>query len=113
MRNREKYHPNWEDIIRPEILKRDQYKCQNCGLEHRGLYLVDEKGKHIKIDKEEYIEALRNNEKTKKIFLQVAHLDHNPKNNNYENLKSLCPKCHLDYDRIQNQIKRKCNLTKN
>lgn len=106
MRNKENYHPNWNDIIRPEILKRDKYKCQNCGLKHRGIYLVVENDKTIEIDKEEYIEALRNNEKVKKVFLQVAHLDHNPKNNKYENLKSLCPKCHLSNDRVQNQIKR-------
>lgn len=110
MKNRNLYHPNWNDIIRPEILKRDNYKCQNCGLKHRGLYLVDEKGKHIEIDKEEYIEALRNDEKVKKIFLQVAHLDHNIKNNNYENLKSLCPNCHLNNDRVYNQIKRKSKM---
>lgn len=112
MRNRHKYHPNWEDIIRPEILKRDNYKCQECGVKHRGLYLVQENNKLLEIDKEEYVEALRNNEKVKKIFLQVAHLDHNPKNNNYENLKSLCPSCHFANDRAINQIKRKSKILK-
>lgn len=112
MKNRELYHPNWNDIIRPEILKRDKYKCQNCGLKHRGLYLVQDSGKLLEIDKEEYIEALRNDEKVKKIFLQIAHLDHNPKNNKYENLKALCPGCHFSNDRIQNVIKRKSKINR-
>jgi 5-methylcytosine-specific restriction endonuclease McrA len=110
MKNRHRYHPNWNDIIRPEILKRDKYRCTNCGLKHRGLYLVQDNGKVLEIDKEEYIEALRNDEKVKKIFLQVAHLDHNPSNNAYDNLKSFCPSCHLSNDRIFNQIKRKSKL---
>jgi 5-methylcytosine-specific restriction endonuclease McrA len=110
MKNKHKYHPNWTDIIRPEILKRDNYKCQICGVQHKKHYLEIENKKLLQIDQEEYEEAKANNEKVKKIFLQIAHLDHNPNNNKYENLKALCAKCHLNNDRNVNQIKRKSKI---
>jgi len=31
--------------------------------------------------------------------LGVTHLDHNILNNEFSNLKALCQKCHLDYDK--------------
>jgi hypothetical protein len=37
--------------------------------------------------------------------LTVAHLDRNPGNNAFENLKALCVICHLDYDRAAHAAK--------
>lgn len=34
-----------------------------------------------------------------KIVLTIAHLDHIISNNEFSNLKALCQKCHLDYDK--------------
>lgn len=34
-----------------------------------------------------------------KIVLTVAHLDHTPENCGDENLKAMCQRCHLRYDR--------------
>lgn len=33
------------------------------------------------------------------VVLTVAHLDHQPENNNRANLVALCQKCHLNYDK--------------
>jgi cytochrome c556 len=33
------------------------------------------------------------------IVLTIAHLDHDITNNDYNNLKALCQKCHLNYDK--------------
>lgn len=33
-----------------------------------------------------------------KIVLTVAHLDHQPENNDRTNLRALCQRCHLTYD---------------
>ncbi len=33
-----------------------------------------------------------------RVVLTVAHLDHNPQNNDPDNLAALCQKCHLAYD---------------
>ena len=37
--------------------------------------------------------------KTWKVILTVAHLDNTPENCARENLKALCQRCHLEYDR--------------
>jgi len=34
-----------------------------------------------------------------KVVLTVAHLDHDTKNNDYRNLKAMCQRCHLNYDK--------------
>ena len=34
-----------------------------------------------------------------KVVLTVAHLDHNPTNNDDRNLMAMCQRCHLRYDR--------------
>lgn len=107
MRNRHNYSENWNDEIRPRILKRDKFKCQNCGVKHRKSYLFLENGTYIEIDKEELQEAKANGERAYTVFLQVAHLDHNPQNNDENNLKSLCPKCHLKNDKEFNKLARK------
>lgn len=33
-----------------------------------------------------------------KVVLTVAHLDHNPQNNDPDNLRVWCQRCHLTYD---------------
>ena len=35
------------------------------------------------------------------VVLTVAHMDHTPENCAEENLKALCQRCHLNYDRKQ------------
>lgn len=107
MKNRANYPENWEDEIRPRILKRDKYACQHCGLKHRGTYIYTKDNHRLKVTEEEGKEAKGEGEKVVKIFLQVAHLDHNPKNNEDDNLLSLCNGCHLMNDRPMNNLKRK------
>lgn len=38
-----------------------------------------------------------------RIVLTVAHLDHNPANNELDNLAALCQRCHLKYDARQHR----------
>lgn len=54
-----------------------------------------------------------------KVILTIAHLDHNPSNNDHENLRCWCQKCHLNYDRehhLENakktrEVKKKSKLS--
>lgn len=62
----EPYSKEWTKKLRNEIRKRDGYRCQNC---------------------------FRHQSELKK-QLQVHHIDFNKKNNNPENLISLCLSCH-------------------
>lgn len=106
MRNRHKYPENWEDTIRPDILKRDKYKCSDCNVYHRqtGYYEGD---LWIPLLGEfEITWAKKKGFKVQKIHLQIAHLDQNPANNEYSNLLSKCPKHHLAFDNMFNTAKR-------
>jgi 5-methylcytosine-specific restriction endonuclease McrA len=41
------------------------------------------------------------------VVLTVAHIDHDKKNNRFDNLAALCQRCHLDHDRHQHAANRK------
>lgn len=111
--NYDKYPDNWKDTIRPEILKRDKYKCQHCGLKHRQSYIFPQNSKPIAVTDAEAREAKRYGEKAWKVFLNVCHIDQNTQNNDFQNLVSLCPKCHLHMDKAYNQIKKIAKIKKN
>ena len=110
MRNRKEYPENWEDEIRPGILKRDNFKCKVCQAEHRKTYVFQKDGTKFKIPKEEIKEWKEYGDKAYTVYLQIAHLDRDTNNNDYSNLMALCPKCHLNYDREFNMLKRKSNV---
>lgn len=101
------YHPDWKDIIRPQILKRDQYKCRHCSIRHKTRVYKNARGKYVECD--DFIEQWAENEGKKvfTLYLQVAHLDHNKKNNEPDNLLSLCPRCHGKMDREHKKFMRK------
>ena len=86
-----KYAYNWLTEIRPLILRRAgalpekgiEAKCEVCGIENKSSrHWGEEKGY-----------------KVTRIVLTIAHLDQNIKNNDPENLKALCQKCHFTWDR--------------
>lgn len=106
MRNKRQYSEEWTDTIRPAILKRDNYKCTGCGVKHREYVLVDSSGNYTIISKDEHDEYKLYGAKCYRIFLQVAHLDNNKDNNNFDNLKSKCPRCHTKYDTAHRNIIR-------
>lgn len=106
MKNKHRYPENWSDVIRPAILKRDNFKCDGCGVKHRSTGYYDFSGKFIECDEFMVKWAKEKGFKVQKIFLQIAHLDQDPSNCSEDNLKSKCPKCHLNFDRAFNNIKR-------
>lgn len=55
--------------IRKYLLKENNEQCQNCGWGEKNYY-------------------------TNKVPLEIHHIDGNWKNNNFDNLKLLCPNCH-------------------
>lgn len=106
MRNKNLYPENWVDTIRPDILKRDSYKCRDCGIKHRSYVLVDSKGNRTLIEKDEHEEYKTYGANTYRIYLQVAHLDCVKSNCDYSNLLSLCPTCHNRRDRGHKVVMR-------
>lgn len=123
--NYKKYHPEWKTRIRPDILMRANNCCEICKVENynyvfRG-YIRNNEGRKIEVfqDSESKIYNATNgrflykdyfaniiplsgnvNQKAVKIVLTIAHLDHDIANNSYDNLKALCQKCHLNYDKV-------------
>ncbi len=101
-----KYPVNWKDTIRPAILKREQYKCKFCHINHRAVGYRDDKGTFIECDSHMEWWACKVGKKVFVIYLTIAHLDQDRTNNDYSNLAALCQKCHLNHDRPTNQVKR-------
>jgi hypothetical protein len=100
------YHPDWKDIIRPAILKRDGYKCAHCNIRHKARVYKDTTGKYVECD--EFMEewAKSTGRKVFTLYLQIAHLDHNKQNNEPTNLKALCPIHHARFDSEHKKLAR-------
>ncbi len=81
------YHPKWK-LIRRLIMKRANDCCEGTP---RFPYCRRE-NHSVKVTKTKYFRS------TTRIILTIAHLDHDKKNNRFNNLKALCQRCHLDYD---------------
>lgn len=81
---KERYPDNWKHLslyVRYTVAKG---RCQFCGRENGSLIVG----------------------KLSRIVLTVAHLDHDEQNNNLNNLRALCQRCHLKHDRKDNLIRR-------
>ena len=112
-----KYPSNWKTEIVPQVKARDNNCCAFCGVKNysvgyrQGLKFIPTAGNewHDKAGNGElsYKEARElvkhcnefADDNLIVIVLTVAHLDHNILNNDFSNLKALCQKCHLDYDK--------------
>ena len=84
------YHPNWKKISYFLRKYRAKNKCESCGAKN---------GKP-------------HHETGKRVVLTVAHLDRDIKNNSFFNLRVLCRRCHLNYDRKDNIRRRKLKRLK-
>lgn len=93
--NKRLYPANWKQI-REDILKRADNRCEFCGIPN-----------HMKV-----LRLIKDNQEAKeiKIVLTIAHLDQSPQNNDYNNLRALCQRCHNRLDmpfRVANRKRRK------
>ena len=87
--NRHRYPPNWHQI-RAAILDRAKDRCERCGVPNH-CHVQRPPGCH-------WTKARPEDEGAVWIVLTVAHLDHQPENNDPANLLALCQKCHLRHD---------------
>lgn len=81
------YPDNWHEISEYIRFERADCQCEcegECGL-HQGKRCIE-------VHDEPAVYARG------KIILTVAHLDHDTSNNEYDNLKAMCQRCHLRYD---------------
>ena len=74
--HRERYPADWPQISR-EVREAAGQECEFCGASNGVPHPIT----------------------GSLVVLTVAHLDHNPMNCDRDNLRALCQKCHLSYDR--------------
>lgn len=85
--NKKLYPKNWKQISEYIRFVRAENRCENCGaINHSWLHQHTRK------------HCLPEEDFAVKIVLTVAHLDHDPTNNDHSNLMALCQKCHNSYD---------------
>lgn len=94
--NKKLYPKNWKQISEYIRFVRADNICESCGAINYSF--VNKHTREI---------CLQDEDDAIKIVLTVAHLDHNPANNDYNNLKAMCQKCHNNYDKAHRQRGRK------
>ena len=119
--NRALYPKNWNAIAR-SIKEAANWTCQGCDrpckkpsepwdiFEDKLWYLADLQWVRNYWDSEEddeFGEILI--PRRGRFVLTTAHLNHNPDDNRPENLRALCPKCHLMYDAAHHAASRRKN----
>lgn len=110
--NKSRYPANWADI-RQSILARAGNCCELCkapnhtrlargGGDDIDTYMNEDceifcanTGEFLGQRHASNFQALRMVD----IILTIAHLDHTPENCDPDNLKAMCQKCHLNYDK--------------
>lgn len=103
--DRRRYSADWNEIAF-QIKEAAKWHCQNCGRPCRmpgeGMSDFEERVRtwpdayeHLPSEESANLIAVF---KAGRFVLTVAHLDQRPRNNSPENLRALCPGCHLRHD---------------
>jgi hypothetical protein len=107
--NTKGYSVDWRDVVRPNVLKRDKYKCMHCGVGNRAMYSI-EGGKRVILDDDWLLKNYINKgAKVIKVSLNIAHQCCTKACINELHLLTLCCSCHLVFDRHHNLINRLIN----
>ena len=93
IKDKSKYPANWKEISLRIRHVRANNKCEFCGVQNLTLgWRCAQGGFHAQGS------PLCEGKKLIKIVLTVAHLDHDTTNNQDDNLRALCQRCHLRHD---------------
>ena len=132
-----KYPANWKTEIRPAVLERAKHRCECCGVDNYDHVFRAFINRNQPTQKEVYQDvdgrvydannskllfkdfyadiyplSGKLNQKAVKIILTIAHLDHDIKNNDLSNLKAMCQRCHLRYDKERHSANAKATRNK-
>jgi hypothetical protein len=112
------YPIDWPEISRRVRFERAGGFCERCGRPHGEIVLCLPDGRWFDAARQTWrsyrgrtaprpdIEEAAQMRQTR-IILATAHLDHDPSNNCWRNLKSLCQRCHMIHDRPHHLARRR------
>ena len=104
--NRDRYPPEWPAISKRIREERAQGLCEckgECGIDHGGEFIA-RVGTVVwwdpnLIERCAELNGAAHTITGSTVVLTVAHLDHTPENVDDDNLRAMCQRCHLAYDR--------------
>ena len=100
--DRSKYPANWEEVSRLVRWMAGQ-RCQFCGVRNGSQGFRMQSGAFVLLEPHhlcaDYHWGVDWAARCIRIVLTVAHLNHDPMDCRWENLRSLCQRCHLIWDR--------------
>lgn len=101
--NRSRYPADW-NLVRARIIRRAGGRCEcmgECGS------CIDRRVTDPRRCEEIGLHPAKNFNGP--VILTIAHLDHQPEHNDPANLKAMCQRCHLAYDRPHHEQSRRAN----
>ena len=114
------YPIDWRLISRRIRFERARGRCEVCGRPHGALIIQladgrwwDEEGRLWRDDRgkpaawPDVVDYTRAG--PRRVYLGTAHLDHDPQNSAFRNLKAFCQRCHLRHDRAEHLRRRRVN----
>ncbi|NHO33504.1 hypothetical protein [Acetobacter fallax] len=115
---RKLYPPDWPQISRSVRFERAQGRCQRCGRPHGQQVRAVAAGRWFDADIGHWRDARGRatrcpdlieqiGVRETRVVLAAAHLDHDPRNNRWRNLRALCQRCHLAHDRVWHARQRR------
>jgi hypothetical protein len=95
------YPSDWKTAIRPRILKRDRHRCRVCKVKNYTWGYREPDGTFVPALgwSKEKGKTDREGHRIFRIQLNVAHVDHGLSDHSDANLKTMCVRCHVLYDR--------------
>ncbi len=115
------YPPHWHTVLRPQVLERASYRCEDCGAAGGATGYRDSDGRFVEVAN--YYENgvtqldLFGNPVSPApvgvelmvIVLHIAHMDRDEWNWQVaiDRLRCLCSSCHLRYDKEDNLRRRR------
>jgi hypothetical protein len=109
------YGKEWRTVTRPRILERAVDRCEQCKAPNHTVIVrhAEYPGWWFSLDGQghrpngkEAAAKVRTMGGAVEIVLTIAHLNHKPGDDRDENLKAMCQRCHLTYDRGQHHLTR-------
>lgn len=116
-----KYSADWHELSKYIRFERAGNRCEECGVPNNTMIVRSSTdGERYMLYDSEADHWLVNGEPVRlseipaeyqgvavKVILTVAHLDHDVTNNDHDNLKSMCQRCHNRYDAPMRKVHAK------